>query len=216
MINRVSTLFRGHPNLITGFNTFLPPGYRIEATNDPANPIRVTAPPESDGLMYGSTNNSAAPSAASSSASTLAPSVPVPAPYMHTSNLMSIQPPVWYSNPNIDRSERIPTLPSPLPPLITPSSQIHAAAAVVVAAASTALPSSQPTTSGPPPRNLLGITGAGLPIVPSTSMSNAAMVSSSASGRAPMEFNHAITYVNKIMVGDVIAFGLPRSWVKTA
>ncbi|CAD6885821.1 unnamed protein product [Tilletia laevis] len=30
VIERVSTLFRGHPALIQGFNTFLPPGYRIE------------------------------------------------------------------------------------------------------------------------------------------------------------------------------------------
>ncbi|KAL8276936.1 hypothetical protein RQP46_010664 [Phenoliferia psychrophenolica] len=32
VIERVSTLFRGHPALIQGFNTFLPPGYRIECT----------------------------------------------------------------------------------------------------------------------------------------------------------------------------------------
>ncbi|EGV64961.1 hypothetical protein CANTEDRAFT_93195 [Yamadazyma tenuis ATCC 10573] len=46
VIDRVSTLFRGHPNLIQGFNTFLPPGYRIECSMDPSdpNPIRVTTP----------------------------------------------------------------------------------------------------------------------------------------------------------------------------
>ncbi|KND91067.1 Transcriptional regulatory protein SIN3 [Tolypocladium ophioglossoides CBS 100239] len=45
VINRVSELFAGHPNLIQGFNTFLPPGYRIECGggNDP-NTIRVTTP----------------------------------------------------------------------------------------------------------------------------------------------------------------------------
>ncbi len=45
VINRVSELFAGHPNLIQGFNTFLPPGYRIECGtgNDP-NSIRVTTP----------------------------------------------------------------------------------------------------------------------------------------------------------------------------
>ncbi|KAH7313522.1 hypothetical protein B0I35DRAFT_355937 [Stachybotrys elegans] len=45
VIKRVSELFAGHPNLIQGFNTFLPPGYRIEcgAGNDP-NTIRVTTP----------------------------------------------------------------------------------------------------------------------------------------------------------------------------
>lgn len=46
VIDRVSSLFRGHPNLIQGFNTFLPPGYRIECSLDPLdpNPIRVTTP----------------------------------------------------------------------------------------------------------------------------------------------------------------------------
>ncbi|KAK9469030.1 hypothetical protein V1512DRAFT_258454 [Lipomyces arxii] len=46
VIDRVSTLFSGHPNLIQGFNTFLPPGYRIECSTDPSdpNPIRVTTP----------------------------------------------------------------------------------------------------------------------------------------------------------------------------
>lgn len=30
VINRVSQLFHGHPDLVLGFNAFLPPGYRIE------------------------------------------------------------------------------------------------------------------------------------------------------------------------------------------
>uniref|UniRef100_A0A8C7N975 SIN3 transcription regulator family member Aa n=1 Tax=Oncorhynchus kisutch TaxID=8019 RepID=A0A8C7N975_ONCKI len=42
VISRVSQLFKGHPDLIMGFNTFLPPGYKIEvATNDLVN---VTTP----------------------------------------------------------------------------------------------------------------------------------------------------------------------------
>lgn len=42
VINRVSQLFKGHPDLIMGFNTFLPPGYKIEVqTNDMVN---VTTP----------------------------------------------------------------------------------------------------------------------------------------------------------------------------
>ncbi|KEI38647.1 uncharacterized protein L969DRAFT_94848 [Mixia osmundae IAM 14324] len=50
VIDRVSSLFRGHPALIQGFNTFLPPGYRIECSAaDPsagqgANLITVTTP----------------------------------------------------------------------------------------------------------------------------------------------------------------------------
>lgn len=45
VIRRVSSLFQGNPNLIQGFNTFLPPGYRIECgTNGDPNAIRVTTP----------------------------------------------------------------------------------------------------------------------------------------------------------------------------
>lgn len=45
VIERVSNLFNGHPTLISGFNTFLPPGYRIECgTDDNPDAIRVTTP----------------------------------------------------------------------------------------------------------------------------------------------------------------------------
>ncbi|KAF7327545.1 HDAC-interact domain-containing protein [Mycena kentingensis (nom. inval.)] len=46
VIKRVSDLFRDHPNLIQGFNTFLPSGYRIECGKDDqdANLITVTTP----------------------------------------------------------------------------------------------------------------------------------------------------------------------------
>ncbi|GJE93673.1 histone deacetylase complex, regulatory component SIN3 [Phanerochaete sordida] len=46
VIERVSTLFRGYPQLIQGFNTFLPAGYRIECTTDGDNSdlITVTTP----------------------------------------------------------------------------------------------------------------------------------------------------------------------------
>ncbi|KAJ1675234.1 hypothetical protein EV182_001669, partial [Spiromyces aspiralis] len=44
VINRVSTLFRGHISLIRGFNAFLPPGYHIECSENPHDPVRVTTP----------------------------------------------------------------------------------------------------------------------------------------------------------------------------
>uniref|UniRef100_A0A8D3BYL7 Paired amphipathic helix protein Sin3a n=1 Tax=Scophthalmus maximus TaxID=52904 RepID=A0A8D3BYL7_SCOMX len=44
VISRVSQLFKGHPDLIMGFNTFLPPGYKIEVqTNDLVNPVQPQA-----------------------------------------------------------------------------------------------------------------------------------------------------------------------------
>jgi paired amphipathic helix protein Sin3a len=42
VIERVSTLFTGHPALIQGFNTFLPVGYRIECTLTPAADALIT------------------------------------------------------------------------------------------------------------------------------------------------------------------------------
>uniref|UniRef100_A0A673CQC9 Paired amphipathic helix protein Sin3a n=1 Tax=Sphaeramia orbicularis TaxID=375764 RepID=A0A673CQC9_9TELE len=50
VINRVSQLFKGHPDLIMGFNTFLPPGYKIEVqTNDLVN---VTTPGYSEKVNF--------------------------------------------------------------------------------------------------------------------------------------------------------------------
>uniref|UniRef100_A0A4W3H532 Paired amphipathic helix protein Sin3b n=1 Tax=Callorhinchus milii TaxID=7868 RepID=A0A4W3H532_CALMI len=42
VIDRVSRLFQGHPDLILGFNAFLPPGYRIEIQKNKA--VSVGAP----------------------------------------------------------------------------------------------------------------------------------------------------------------------------
>ena len=46
VIQRVSTLFKGHPELIVGFNTFLPPGYKIEMhANDQVFSLFTPSPP---------------------------------------------------------------------------------------------------------------------------------------------------------------------------
>ncbi|XP_055540003.1 paired amphipathic helix protein Sin3a isoform X2 [Wyeomyia smithii] len=43
VIKRVSNLFKGHPELIVGFNTFLPPGYKIEVqANDQGYAFQVS------------------------------------------------------------------------------------------------------------------------------------------------------------------------------
>ncbi|QPG75377.1 hypothetical protein FOA43_002730 [Brettanomyces nanus] len=44
VIDRVSALFRGHPKLIDGFNTFLPEGFSIECSPTDPNTIVVTTP----------------------------------------------------------------------------------------------------------------------------------------------------------------------------
>ena len=43
VISRVSMLFKGHPELIVGFNTFLPPGYKIEV--QAAESLSINLPP---------------------------------------------------------------------------------------------------------------------------------------------------------------------------
>ncbi|KAF0305787.1 Paired amphipathic helix protein Sin3a [Amphibalanus amphitrite] len=48
VITRVSSLFRGHPALIVGFNTFLPPGYKVEvqSSNNTYSDTIVSPPPK--------------------------------------------------------------------------------------------------------------------------------------------------------------------------
>ncbi|KAI0711475.1 paired amphipathic helix [Earliella scabrosa] len=39
--DRIITLFEGHPDLIAGFNVYLPPGHRLEAGDDGRIVLRV-------------------------------------------------------------------------------------------------------------------------------------------------------------------------------
>ncbi|CAH0480507.1 unnamed protein product [Peronospora belbahrii] len=59
VILRVSTLFRGYPNLILGFNTFLPPGYRIRPdTSIEVIPSQMTGRGSVQQSMYGAQQTS--------------------------------------------------------------------------------------------------------------------------------------------------------------
>ncbi|CAG5056294.1 unnamed protein product [Parnassius apollo] len=44
VIKRVSNLFKGHPELIVGFNTFLPPGYKIEVQSNGQVSVSMPSP----------------------------------------------------------------------------------------------------------------------------------------------------------------------------
>uniref|UniRef100_A0A3Q1FGZ6 Paired amphipathic helix protein Sin3b n=1 Tax=Acanthochromis polyacanthus TaxID=80966 RepID=A0A3Q1FGZ6_9TELE len=56
VINRVSQLFHGHPDLVLGFNAFLPPGYRIEVPKN-AGPAQTSeAKPASSESLASSTS----------------------------------------------------------------------------------------------------------------------------------------------------------------
>uniref|UniRef100_A0A3P9HKJ5 SIN3 transcription regulator family member B n=1 Tax=Oryzias latipes TaxID=8090 RepID=A0A3P9HKJ5_ORYLA len=63
VINRVSQLFHGHPDLVLGFNAFLPPGYRIEIPkNGMAFLQSPFSTPSSDSLSSSSTGPAEPPS----------------------------------------------------------------------------------------------------------------------------------------------------------
>ncbi|GAA6014189.1 hypothetical protein JCM11491_004132 [Sporobolomyces phaffii] len=138
VIDRVSTLFRGHPALIQGFNTFLPPGYRIECTIDPS------------------------PASSSDPAVT---TITVTTPMGMTTRTQ-------VTNDDVVKQEA--AAPAPAPP---PAPAAAATPAVGVAPAS----SSNPVV--PPP---------------ATATASATTPGAAGDSRPPMEFNHAINYVNKI------------------
>ena len=71
VIKRVSCLFRGHPDLIVGFNTFLPPGYKIAVE---ANETISVEQPGQQAMSL------------SMFATSLPPQIPVPAKPAHLSN----------------------------------------------------------------------------------------------------------------------------------
>lgn len=163
--------------MISGFNTFLPPGYRIECSTDAysRDVIKVTTPTGTTSTTSGEPLN------------------------LHSENSA-----LYYSNQQQQRS------PAPtqayssngyrnasgsLPPIATyhPSQPLHKSQRSSVPP-SGAIPSSQPShihrPSSPPPP----------PPLPSASSSSATPTQTDEHGtrRAPVEFNHAINYVNKI------------------
>ncbi|TPX09314.1 uncharacterized protein E0L32_009506 [Thyridium curvatum] len=158
VISRVSDLFAGHPNLIQGFNTFLPPGYRIECglENNP-NSIRVTTP-------SGSTIHSIGPARNLQAEGTQGPPGPSQ-PYMGQQRPANWQVPMQHSveSPEAQFSAPVHGGPGPHP--------------------------------NPVPRNAHTPT-------PSAAQGalngNAAQQANMDAKRGPVEFNHAISYVNKI------------------
>ncbi|RCI04557.1 Transcriptional regulatory protein sin3 [Rhizopus stolonifer] len=140
VIERVSTLFRGHPALISGFNTFLPPGYRIECSTDAhlRDVIKVTTPTGTT-----STTNGEPLVLQSETVDNRYYSSAMPVHYRSSHGQL----------PSISAYH-------PPPPPSSSSSQ-------------TRLPSQQHRSHSPPANDMN-------------------------TRRAPVEFNHAINYVNKI------------------
>uniref|UniRef100_A0A8C9TBX8 SIN3 transcription regulator family member A n=1 Tax=Scleropages formosus TaxID=113540 RepID=A0A8C9TBX8_SCLFO len=150
VISRVSQLFKGHPDLIMGFNTFLPPGYKIEVqTNDLVN---VTTP----GQIHHITPHG-----------------------ISVQNIPQVPPPQLQS--------QLPTPPTTAAvPLPTPPTSAKISKPLQSQSLTS---SSQPNPSIPPyasPRSP--------PVQPHTPASSTPALQNN----QPVEFNHAINYVNKI------------------
>uniref|UniRef100_A0A3B3ZSG9 Paired amphipathic helix protein Sin3b n=1 Tax=Periophthalmus magnuspinnatus TaxID=409849 RepID=A0A3B3ZSG9_9GOBI len=84
VINRVSQLFHGHPDLVLGFNAFLPPGYRIEVPKNgvaflqsPFSAQSTTGPPEPPSRLSLPLNNREGQAATSSVSPPAAETSPV-------------------------------------------------------------------------------------------------------------------------------------------
>uniref|UniRef100_A0A8C2GVA1 Paired amphipathic helix protein Sin3a n=1 Tax=Cyprinus carpio TaxID=7962 RepID=A0A8C2GVA1_CYPCA len=91
VISRVSQLFKGHPDLIMGFNTFLPPGYKIEIKIADLFPSLSVQPLQSPALTPSSHPNPSIPPYASPRSPPLQPHTPI--------NNMPTAPPLQNNQP---------------------------------------------------------------------------------------------------------------------
>ena len=174
VIKRVSHLFAGNPALIQGFNTFLPPGYRIDCGyNDDPNSIRVTTP-------MGTTLSNLHSHGPSPGQSSMPPYNPPPPQQQWPHQHEQVAPTAVFALPqgpseqDVHLAHEGPTSPG--------MALIRGAAAAAAAAA--------PIPPPPPSGDL----------VPHSSAPNSASIPppQHMERRAPVEFNHAISYVNKI------------------
>jgi paired amphipathic helix protein Sin3a len=194
VINRVSELFTGHPNLIQGFNTFLPPGYRIEcgAGNDP-NTIRVTTPMGTTVQSITGGGRPPMPDTAGGQGSTNGSYYGV----QRSGN--------WQQQPqhSIESPEAVFSPPNQSGGPAYGQNQAHSYEAQQAAAAAahqqqqrgvSQLTNAVATTLGHPPRNAQTPTPGG------QAGMNGTGAQPGLEKRGPVEFNHAISYVNKIKV----------------
>lgn len=171
VINRVSTLFHGHPDLIVGFNTFLPPGYKIEVSDEHHGYIQVTHPSSrTESIAIGTATNT-----------TYNLSITTPtATYRQTANLLS------QDNDETDMLQQVAT-----------NSTSQAVNALISAASAPQIPYFG-TTGGlnlstkPNKQQLTNVGGS------TQAISSSATTTEKSSSGQPVEFNHAINYVNKI------------------
>lgn len=223
VIQRVSTLFHGHTDLIYGFNMFLPPGYKIEIQSDDQGVsvpvVSMPSPPGSRHTPIQCLVTSASPTLLKSS-SALTCSVNNTSGFqsLHSSGNLSTAGPVHLiahtsNSMNITTSMKSSLQaqllthhqPQKSPPLTGSAQNIQATTSL--ATISQNLPCIRERTISQ--SSSLGA-GSGCLVTPTLiqerspqgiqqiQQAHQIIMSENASGQQPVEFNHAITYVNKI------------------
>ncbi|KAJ1812723.1 hypothetical protein LPJ75_003513, partial [Coemansia sp. RSA 2598] len=208
VIERVSRLFYGSPSLIQGFNTFLPPGYRIECSDDPSEGVRVTTP---SGSIIPDMHRRSGSAALAHPQSPLAPgsqaqsgsraqqqqqqqhhqqqqqylardqygmrragsSTSIPNPNMSSSQQMQSPPPTNQALASIQSAQ---------------GASAQAAAGSAMSLQGAGYSSATASSMGP----------AHIPARSPSAVGSPTMSSGQRSRQVPLEFNHAINYVNKI------------------
>ena len=216
VIERVSQLFAGNPGLIQGFNTFLPPGYKIECgTGDDPNSIRVTTP-------MGTTVSTMPAPRPLSPARAPGPNGTLPNPneraFLSGLGYPHQQPAALQDNRFSPEGRGAPQpFPSSMPtshPSLSPEAyrDQQAAAAAIHQTEQRNVAQLQNAASAASARELSG--RGGLLSSPGDASSSLqqqllngaspgaqdVMVNGGVEKRGPVEFNHAISYVNKIKV----------------
>ncbi|WFC97391.1 hypothetical protein MYAM1_000102 [Malassezia yamatoensis] len=245
VIERVSMLFRGQPSLIQGFNTFLPPGYRIECSVDQndANMITVTTPSGTTTQSLGGHGIAGAinritkggnQAESSANVSSHNQSSAINAPPMHNSSGMPIKqmgqrtPPMGGNPPNIASGHNplYGAMPSgsaseyenagmPSHPYARPGASSgmnnHDRSSTSLSGRATTSPSSNKmmghnAAANAPHASMYELNTRSNPMssahsnLPSSSGPTGAIApgANGDAARPPVEFNHAINYVNKI------------------
>ncbi|KAJ2747575.1 hypothetical protein GGI20_000400 [Coemansia sp. BCRC 34301] len=195
VIDRVSRLFYGCPSLIQGFNTFLPPGYRIECSDDPNEGVRVTTP---SGTIMSDVNRRSSVGTPSAHVPPMPQSPPMapnqPAGARGHPGQPYQQP---YSSRDQHGSRRAPAAGTHALLMQSPTLTAHASGAPTAVAPAMGAPSTSQHSHGAVPPGSTSTTGQMAARSPSVGGSPS-MAPAQRSRQAPMEFNHAINYVNKI------------------
>lgn len=182
VIERVSSLFKGFPELIVGFNTFLPPGYKIEVQRSEqggyAFSVSVSVP-NPTGAISSDPQKSAMILSGSGRINMSAPPAQQPPPPPPPPQTITLTQPLQPPQPQPPPQQ--PPIIAPAPqPTLAPSVGHHSSSGYAMSA---------PTNYG-----CLSLSAA------QAAVNHALQGHPDTPQNQPVEFNHAINYVNKIKV----------------